>query len=411
MNIFGAIILAALLAEYLLNLVSDILNMGTLGSDVPAEFSGLYGGTAYSKSHAYTAARTFFGICESSVNLAAVLIFWFSGGFNHLDQMVRGMHLGSIASGMIYAGALMLIRFIISLPFQIYSTFVIEERFGFNRTAPGTFAADIFKGMLIAILLGGGLLLGVLELFEHAGSLAWLYCWATSAVFILLIQFVAPAWILPLFNKFTPLAEGELKKAILSYAGEVKFSLRDVYVMDGSKRSSKSNAFFTGYGKNKRIALFDTLIQKHTTAELVAVLAHEIGHYKKKHVLQSIIISILHMGAMFLLLSFFIGRPELFDAFYMKNVSVYAGLVFFGMLVVPFEFAVSLLLNAISRKNEYDADRFAVQTTGKRDAMIDALKKLSVDNLSHLTPHPFYVSLNYSHPPVLERIKAIRSGI
>jgi len=213
---------------------------------------------------------------------------------------------------------------------------------------------------------------------------------------------------MPLFNKFTPLEEGELRESILSYAKSVKFSLQNLFVIDGSKRSTKSNAFFTGFGKNKRIALFDTLIEKHTVAELVAVLAHEIGHYKKKHIIQGMLISILQMGVMFFLLSIFISHEGLFEAFYMENISIYAGLIFFGMLYSPIELILSIFMQIFSRKNEYEADHYAAETTKDPNSMIDALKKLSVHNLSNLTPHPLYVFLNYSHPPVLERINAIR---
>jgi len=214
---------------------------------------------------------------------------------------------------------------------------------------------------------------------------------------------------MPLFNKFEPLEDGELKTAIISYADAVNFPLKNVFVMDGSKRSGKSNAFFTGFGKNKRIALFDTLIAQHTVSELVAVLAHEIGHYKKKHILKSLIIGIVHTGVMFFLLSLFISYQGLFDAFYMDQQSVYAGLIFFGMLYSPIEFFLGIFLQMRSRKNEYEADRFAVETTKDSESMTNALKKLSAHNLSNLVPHPFYVFMNYSHPPVLERIKAIRN--
>jgi STE24 endopeptidase len=224
----------------------------------------------------------------------------------------------------------------------------------------------------------------------------------------LFLQFIAPTWIMPLFNKFTPLEEGELRESIFSYARSVNFSLENLFVMDGSKRSTKSNAFFTGFGKHKRIALFDTLIEKHSVAELVSILAHEIGHYKKKHILQSMAISILHSGLMFFLLSIFISHKGLFDAFYMEQMSIYAGLIFFGMLYSPLELLLSIFLQIFSRKNEYEADRFAVETTDTPETMVNALKTLSVHNLSNLTPHPFYVFLNYSHPPVLERIQALR---
>jgi STE24 endopeptidase len=212
---------------------------------------------------------------------------------------------------------------------------------------------------------------------------------------------------MPLFNKFTPLDDGELRESIFAYARSVKFPLDNVFMMDGSKRSTKSNAFFTGFGKNRRIVLFDTLIEKHSVEELVAVLAHEMGHYKEKHILKNFAIAILQSGVMFYVLSLFISYPGLFKAFYVEEVSVYAGLIFFGMMYAPLDGVMGLALGALSRRHEFAADRFAVQTTGKPEAMIQALKKLSVHNLSNLQPHPFYVFLNYSHPPLLKRIEAI----
>ena len=409
MNIFGIIILCTLFFEFTIDIIANLLNLRTLGSQLPAEFVGVYDTEAYAKSQSYLRTRTTFGFVVSAFNLAVILVFWFAGGFNYIDELVRGLGWNSIFRGLVYVGVLVLMRSILSIPFSLYSTFVIEEKFGFNKTTPLTFVTDLLKGMMLAVLIGGPLLIGILTFFEYAGSYAWLYCWLVAAVFMLFIQFIAPTWIMPLFNKFTPLAEGELRNSILSYAGSVKFSLRDVFVMDGSKRSSKSNAFFTGFGKNKRIALFDTLIEKHTVAELVAVLAHEIGHYKKKHIIKGMIAGLLQMGVMFFLLSLFINNRELFDTFFMRSVSVYASLLFFGMLYSPIEFVLSLVMNVVSRKHEFEADRFAAETIERSEAMVDALKKLSRDNLSHLTPHPFYVSMNYSHPPVLQRIRRIRS--
>jgi STE24 endopeptidase len=265
------------------------------------------------------------------------------------------------------------------------------------------------KGILLAILLGGPLLAGVLLFFEYAGANAWWYCWIAVTLFMLGVQFIAPTWIMPLFNKFSPLEDDELKSSILSYAGSINFPIENVYVMDGSRRSSKSNAFFTGFGKNRRIVLFDTLIKQHTTGELLAVLAHEMGHYKKKHILQSLIIGVIQMGIMLYLLSLFISYQGLFDAFYMPQKSVYAGLIFFGLLFSPLGFFIGIFMQMLSRKNEFAADRFSVETTLDPESMADALKKLSINNLSNLLPHPLYVFLNYSHPPVLQRIQAIQS--
>jgi STE24 endopeptidase len=339
------------------------------------------------------------------------LIFWFGKGFPVLDQWVRSWNFNYIMTGLLYIGLLLLFKAILSLPFSIYSTFVIEERFGFNKTKWPTFIMDIVKGFLLSVLLGAPLLAGILAFFEYAGANAWLYCWIAVTIFMLVIQFIAPTWIMPLFNKFNPLEEGDLKDAIMSYARSIKFSLENVFVMDGSKRSAKSNAFFTGFGKHKRIVLFDTLIKQHAVSELVAVLAHEMGHYKKKHILQRILIGVIQMGIMFFLLSVFVSYQGLFDAFYMHQKSVYAGLIFFSMLYSPIDFFTGIFMQMLSRKNEYEADNFAVETTQDPESMADALKKLSVHNLSNLLPHPFYVFLNYSHPPVLERVNTIMTGI
>lgn len=408
MNAFTIIILSTLLLSYLFGLISEVLNLRALQDQLPDEFHDVYDAEAYKKSQAYTRTQTMFGFLTSTFGILVTLIFWFAGGFNYLDQIVRSWQLQPIFAGLAYMGILMFARSVLSLPFTLYSTFVIEEKFGFNKMTPKTFVTDLLKGLILAILLGAPLLAGVLAFFEYAGPQAWLYCWLATTLFTLFVQFIAPTWIMPLFNKFTPLEEGELRTAILNYAKSVNFPLKNLFVMDGSRRSTKSNAFFTGFGKNKRIALFDTLIEKHTVAELVSVLAHEIGHYKKKHILKGMVISIVHMGVMFYLLSLFISHTGLAAAFYMEQVSTYAGLIFFGMLYSPIELILSVFLHIFSRKNEFEADRYAAETTRDPAAMVDALKKLSLHNLSNLTPHPIYVFFNYSHPPVLQRIQAIK---
>lgn len=408
MNIYGIIILTTLVVSYVLDLVADILNLKALAPDLPDEFQDVYDADAYQKSQTYECVTTRFGFITSTFGLALTLVFWFAGGFNWLDQIIRGWGFHDILDGLLYVAILMLARMLLSLPFSVYSTFVIEERFGFNRTTPKTFILDILKGLALSVVIGAPLLAGVLAFFQYAGAYAWLYCWLVVTLFTLILQFIAPTWIMPWFNKFTPLEEGELRDSILAYAKSVNFPLQNLFVMDGSKRSSKSNAFFTGFGKHKRIALFDTLIEKHTVPELVAVLAHEIGHYKKKHILKNMVFSILHSGIMFFLLSIFLRNEGLFEAFYMQNMSIYASLIFFGMLYSPIELILSIFLQLYSRKHEYEADRFAVETYKNPQAMIDGLKKLAKDNLSNLTPHPVYVFLNYSHPPMLQRIQAIQ---
>ncbi len=410
MNIYAVIILATLLFDFVLNLFADLLNLRNLSSDLPPEFKDVYDAEKYEKSQEYTRVKTRFGFFVSAFGLAVTLVFWFSGGFNALDQWVRSWGLSPIWNGLLFIGILLLARGLVSLPFSIYSTFVIEERFGFNKTTPAVFIADILKSLGLGLLIGGPLLAGILAFFQYAGNLAWLYCWTVTAVFTVFIQFIAPTWIMPLFNKFEPLQKGELKERIMEYAESVKFSLKGVFIMDGSKRSGKSNAFFTGFGRNKRIALFDTLVEQHTVDELVAVLAHEIGHYKKKHILVGMVISIVHMGVIFYLLSIFISQRGLFDAFYMQDMSIYAGMLFFGMLYAPIELILSIFMNMFSRRNEYQADRFAVNTFPHPESFISALKKLMANNLGNLTPHPVFVFLNYSHPPVLQRIRAIRTS-
>ena len=409
MNMYMVIILAALLIDVVLKIVTEILNLNALSETLPSEFEGMYDADTYKKSQNYTRINTKFGFLTALFGLVLTLGFWFAGGFNWLDIIVRSWDYSPVWTGLLFVGILIFSKTIISLPFSIYKTFVIEEKFGFNKTTPATFIKDLLKGMLLTAVIGGLLLAGVLVFFEFAGSRAWLYCWIATTLFTLVIHYIAPTWIMPLFNKFTPIESGELKDAVLGYTKSVNFSLKGLFVMDGSRRSTKSNAFFTGFGKNKRIALFDTLIEKHTVGELVAVLAHEIGHYKKKHIIQSMIISVAHMGVMFYLLSIFLTHDGLFAAFFIDQPSIYSGLVFFGMLFAPIELVLSIFMNVFSRNNEYEADRYAVETTNKGDDMVAALKKLSVHNLSNLTPHSFYVFLNYSHPPILKRIEAIRA--
>ncbi|MBU0544700.1 MAG: M48 family metallopeptidase [Proteobacteria bacterium] len=407
MNYIAVIILITVLADFILHTFADYLNLKNLTSELPYEFSDIYDSEKYIKAQEYLKTNTRFGWMSSSFDMIILLIFWFGKGFIYLDLWVKSLKTGAVFSGLIYIGILLLLKALISLPFSIYDTFVIEERFGFNKTTPITFISDIFKGLFLTILLGGPLLAGILYFFEWAGAGAWLYCWILSTLFILILQFIAPVWIMPLFNRFEPLEEGKLKDAIVEYARSIGFSLKNIYVMDGSKRSGKANAFFTGFGKSKRIVLFDTLIEKQSVSELIAVIAHEMGHYRKKHILQGVILGIIKMGLMFFLLSLFISYQGLFDAFYMQDKSVYAGLVFFGMLYVPLDFFTGILTQMFSRKNEYEADRFAVETTGDSNSLITALKKLSVENLSNLVPHPLYVFLNYSHPPLLNRIRAL----
>lgn len=407
MNYIAVIILVAVLAEFVLHITADVLNLKMLTTDLPVTFSNWYDEERYRKSQEYLKVNTRFEWLGSIANLLLFMGLWFGKGFLVIDAGVRSFSHSPIVAGLLYIGILMLIKIAISLPFSIYSTFFIEERFGFNKTTKAVFVSDMIKRILLTVTIGGLLLAGILAFFEYAGHNAWLYCWIVIVSFMVLMQLIVPAWIMPLFNKFEPLKPGELKSAILAYADSINFSLKNVFVMDGSKRSKKTNAFFAGFGKNKRIVLYDTLVETHSVSELVAVLAHEMGHYKKKHIYWMLLAGILQTGAMLYLLSFFISSPDLFDAFYMDKPSVYAGLVFFGILFAPVDFFMGLFMQFFSRRNEFSADRYAVETTGDAASFASALKKLAVHNLSNLMPHPVYVFLNYSHPSVLARLKAI----
>ena len=406
LNAFSLIIVVAMAVDYLLDLAANLLNLRALALDIPRALDGIYKREDYRRSQEYTRAATGFGFVSSTFSLVVVLAFWFSGGFKFLDGVVRNWGLPLIPTGMIYVAILLGAYGLLTLPFGIYHTFVVEQRFGFNRTTPRLFVADRLKGLGLALILGAPLLAGVLFLFEYGGAFAWLYAWAAVTAFLLIVQYVAPMWILPLFNKFTPMPDGELKTAILEYARANNFPVSKLFVVDSSRRSTRANAYFTGIGRSKRIALFDTLVQQHTTRELVGVLAHEIGHYKKKHVIQGTVISIVHTGFLFFLLSVFLTSPGLYAAFGVQ-ASVYTGLLFFSLLYTPVEMLLSIVMNMVSRHNEKQADRFAALTTSDPSTLANALKRLSANNLTNLTPHPFYVFLNYSHPPLLERVQSI----
>jgi STE24 endopeptidase len=409
-NVFTLVILAALLGAWAIEVVARVLDLRALGGELPPEFRGLYDPAAYARSQEYSRARTRFRLLESTFGLVVLLVFWFAGGFRWADALVRGFGLSAVPTGLLFIGLLALGSAALGLPFRAYSTFVVEEQFGFNRTTPRTFLVDLGKSAAIAIAFGAPILALVLLFFERAGATAWIYCWIAVTAFSLLAQVIYPTWILPWFNRFQPLPEGELRAAIVRYAERVGFPLAGVYVIDGSRRSTRANAFFAGLGRRRRIALFDTLVERHPVPELVAVLAHEIGHYKRRHVPKMLAVAVLHVGVLFYLLSAVLASPELHRAFYVDRPSVATGLVFFGLLYTPVELLMSVVINAMSRRHEYQADRFAADTTGDGASMIGALKRLAIENLSNLTPHPMVVALEATHPPVVRRIRALQSA-
>jgi STE24 endopeptidase len=402
------VLLTALVVDYLVGLVAEGLNLRAMADEPPESLRDLYEGDAYRRSQEYTRARTRLRIAGATLQLALVLGFWALDGFDHLDLALRGLGLGSIPTGLLFIGSLLVGGTLATLPLRLYGIFVIEERFGFNRTTPKTFVLDFLKSFALGVVFGLPILALILLFLEGAGDWGWLACWGVVVTFTLFFSYVFPTWILPLFNRFEPLEEGELRSALASYARSAGFDLEGIFIIDGSRRSSHGNAFFTGFGRNKRIAFYDTLLEKHSASELVAILAHEVGHYRRHHMTKGLVLSILHTGLHFYLLSLALVRPELYAAFGMTEASVYSGLVFFGLLFSPVDRLLSLFLFARLRKHEFEADRFAAETLEKPLALVDSLRKLARENLTNLTPHPFYVLLNYSHPPLARRIDAIR---
>lgn len=411
-NAIALFIIISLFGLWNLNFISTLLNLKALDPKLPVDFADVFDADKYAQSQSYTRATEKFGIIESIFSLMLMLGFWLTGGFGWLDNLVRGFGHGEIVTGLIFMGILFTAQMLIMIPFQLYDTFVIEEKFGFNKTTAKTFIMDQIKGLILMAALGGPILALILWIFD-AVPMAWLWAWAAFTVIQLLLTYIAPSVFLPLFNKFEPMPEGELKDAINDMAKKCDFPLTELFIMDGSKRSTKSNAFFTGFGKNKKIALFDTLVANHTTEGLVGILAHEIGHFKCKHIVKRMVTGVIQSAVVFFLLGLVTDKngpvaQHLFNAFHMDHISVYAGLIFFGLLFAPIKKILSIFGNMSSRKDEFEADAYAAKAQGTPDHLIQSLKKLSADNLVNLTPHPLPVFLDYSHPPMLVRLESLK---
>tara|TARA_Y100000590_G_scaffold178936_1_gene204097 strand:+ start:6132 stop:7367 length:1236 start_codon:yes stop_codon:yes gene_type:complete len=401
------IIIIALMVEYLFSTISSILDMRNIIEEVPTEFQDVYDSEKYAKSQSYLRDRTRFGIFSSTFSLLLILVVIHTGLFGVLDHFVRIQTNQPIFAGLLFFGIIFVIQDVINLPFSIYSTFVIEEKFEFNRTTPKTFVVDKLKGYALTIVLGSMVIVPILYFFETFGPSGWWIAWVLVTLFIIAVQPLFVHVIAPMFNKFTPLEEGELRTAIERYSEKVKFPIGRIDVMDGSKRSGHSNAYFSGLGKSRRIALFDTLLEKHTTEEIISVVAHEVGHYKRKHIIKGTALGILETGVMLFIFNLIMKDAALFTVFGVSDISVYGGLVFFAMLYAPVSMITSLFTTAISRKNEFEADTYSLETTENPEALVNMLKGLAADNLAHLTPHPLKVFLSYSHPPVTARIAAV----
>jgi STE24 endopeptidase len=383
------------------------LNDQHRSEELPEELKDLYPPEKYKKQQEYSQVKSRFGFITSTFSLLIMLAMLLLDGFAFVDIHVRAYFPeNSMVQALVFFGSLSLASDFLGIPFSIYNNFVIEERFGFNRMTPKTFIMDKLKGYLMGGIIGGGLLALFVWFYETTGDQFWIYGWVAFSVFMLLMTSFYATLIVPLFNKLTPLGSGDLRAAIESYCTQVGFKLDNLFVMDGSKRSSKGNAFFSGLGSRKRIVLFDTLIEKHSEKELVAVLAHEVGHYKKKHTQTSMVLSIVQTGLMLFILSLVIDSNLLSAALGAEQKSFHLGLLVFALLYGPLSMAMGIGMNILSRKNEYQADAYA-RDTHDGEALGTALKKLSVDTLSNLKPHPAFVFFYYSHPTLLQRLHAL----
>ncbi|MBU2945568.1 M48 family metallopeptidase [Zobellia uliginosa] len=401
------IIIAILLLQFILETVLDYLNAQRYNAPIPEELNDVFDEAEYKKSQAYKKTNYRFGLLTSSFSLILTLGFLIFGGFEWVDQMVRSVTTAPIPMALLFFGIIMIGSDIAILPFSYYSTFVVEEKYGFNKTTKSTFFLDKIKGWLMMVVIGGIILSLIIWFFQFAGSFFWIYAWGLVAVFTIFMNLFYSKLIVPLFNKQTPLENGSLKTKIKAFAKNVGFELDNIFVIDGSKRSTKANAYFSGFGKEKRVTLYDTLINDLDEEEIVAVLAHEVGHYKKKHIIFNLIASLVLTGITLFVLSLFINNPAVSTAIGVSQPSFHAALIGFGILYSPISEITGLIMNHFSRKFEYQADDYAKDTYAALP-LITSLKKLSKNSLSNLTPHPAFVFMHYSHPTLLDRIQNLK---
>lgn len=401
------LIVGLLIADFIFERVLEYLNSTQWSDQLPKEVEDIYSEDEYKKQQAYQKANYRFSMVSSSFSFVLMLTMFLVSGFAIVNNWAFLVTESPIWGALIFFGVLLFASDVLTTPFSLYDTFVIEEKFGFNKTTPKIFVLDKLKGYLLGAVIGGGLLALIIYIYQLTTTNFWIYTWLVVSGFSVFMVLFYSNLIVPLFNKQTPLPEGELKSAIEAFASKVGFKLDNIFVIDGSKRSTKANAYFTGFGAKKRIVLYDTLISDMTTSELVAVLAHEIGHYKKHHVIWSMILGIIQTGITLFLFSLFVGSPDLSKALGVDQPSFHIGLIAFGILYSPISLIIGFAMNIFSRKNEYQADAFAAEHFSAQE-LASALKKLSVKNLSNLRPHPLYVFFHYSHPTLLQRLQALK---
>ncbi|WP_178989176.1 M48 family metallopeptidase [Winogradskyella schleiferi] len=401
------IIIAIIVINFIKDKILDAINAKHYNDPIPEELNDVYDEAEYKKSQAYKTVNYKFGLWTSLFSFVLTLGFLLLDGFEYVDNIARSYSDNPIVIALIFFGIIMIASDIITTPFGYYKTFVIEEKFGFNKTTKKTFVLDKLKGLLLMVVLGGGIIAIIVWFYQITGHQFWLYAWGIVTVFTVFMNMFYAKLIVPLFNKQTPLEDGELRNKISSYAESVGFNLEKIFVIDGSKRSTKANAYFSGFGSEKRVTLYDTLVNDLDDEEIVAVLAHEVGHYKKKHIIFNLVTSILLTGLTLYILSIFISNPLLSNAIGVETPSFHVGLIAFGLLYSPISELTGLIMNYVSRVFEYQADDYA-KITYKPEPLITSLKKLSKNSLSNLTPHKAYVFMHYSHPTLLERIKNLK---
>lgn len=400
-NIIISITIAGYLADQWLN----FLNTTTRSKSLPDKLKAFYDEQTYFKQQKYEAATSSFGFITDSLSFIAVMAMLLSGGFGWLDTYIRSYTTSTLLQTLYFFAALAVAAEVLSIPADLYRTFVIEQRFGFNKTTPSLYLVDLLKGWLLAIIIGGGLLTIIVLIYQQTGDWFWLFAWMLITFFTVFISYFYTTLLVPVFNKLSPLPEGELRTEIEKVVVKTGFNLRNIFVIDGSKRSTRANAYFSGFGKKKTIVLYDTLLNDHSIPELLAILAHEIGHYRKKHVLKGLLTGIFQTAVILFLLSLLLKSSVPSVALGAEHSSFHLSVVVFGILFSPVSMLIGVFMNKVSRKHEFEADRFAAANTNAED-LKNALINLSVKNLSNLTPHPWYVFVYYSHPTLIQRISA-----
>lgn len=400
------IIIGIVLFGYFFDQLLEIINQRSQSEIIPNSLKGLFTKEEHKKNLDYKRTNFKFSLLTSFYGLFIVLLMLVFKGFAFIDNIASGLSSNNIIIALIFFGIIMFASDLLNLPFSIYGTFHIEQKFGFNKSTPKIFIQDKLKSWLLGAIIGTVLLFAIISVYNWAETYFWLLAWAIVSLFSIFMNIFYTSLIVPLFNKLSPLEEGELKDAINKMCKKAEFELDSIFVIDGSKRSTKANAYFSGLGKRKKIVLYDTLIEDLEIDELVAVLAHEIGHYKKKHIIKGLISSVLQTGILFYIFSLFVDNPKLAEALGAEEASFHLGVITFGFLYSPISLLTGIFFNIFSRKNEYEADSFA-KTIHSGENLISALIKLTRKNSSNLTPHPFYVFINYSHPPLIKRIEEL----